>query len=284
MEEKKILPRWATEAISKGAPEKEVKDGKVLSNGILYKTAIGRTDNEFIVVEKPIIGAARHARFQIGGAGGSADGPVIECPSCRSNVRLAQSTLPRSIYCINCGSRLSIGDNLSVAIMDVSPPKPLPPPMFAFEHRGYTLYTRLVELKGGREQRIYFFSKRKPRSGMPCAKPEGYEVGVNNRTGLPYLKKGGIAAPAAQHVYEPRIKSAATEYMDDLTLIHGIGRIYEKRLNAAGIRTFEDVLKYEPMKLSEIASPSKSFGNRAARQRWKAQAGRFVSEKKYAKK
>ena len=59
----------------------------------------------------------------------------------------------------------------------------------AFEYEGWTLYTLEVELKGGRIQQIYFFSKRKPKSGIPCDKPDGYTVGVNKRTGLPYLKK-----------------------------------------------------------------------------------------------
>lgn len=287
--ENKELPKWATEAIRKGAPEKEIREGKVLSNGVFHKSAVGRTDNEFIVVEKPIMGTAKPTRFDIGQAGAVA-GPLIECPSCRSNVRLAHSPLPRSIYCINCGSRLSIGENLSVALMEILPPasprpperrpdiivpKPLAPPVLPFQHNGYTLYTRLVKLKGGSEQRIYFFSRREPRSGTPAAKPEGYDVGVNGKTGLPYLRKGG--AGEATNACERREG-------DDLTLIHGIGHVYEKRLNAAGINTFDDMLKYKPKELNEIASPSKSFGNRAARQRWKAQAERFVSEKRYAKK
>jgi len=46
-----------------------------------------------------------------------------------------------------------------------------------------------VELKGGRMQTIYFFSKRTPKSGKPCDKPDNMIVGVNKRTGLPYLKK-----------------------------------------------------------------------------------------------
>ena len=56
-------------------------------------------------------------------------------------------------------------------------------------HDGWTLYKRDVKLKGGRNQTIYFFSKRKPKSGTPCDKPENTVVGVNKRTGLPYLKK-----------------------------------------------------------------------------------------------
>jgi len=59
----------------------------------------------------------------------------------------------------------------------------------AFTHEGWTLYCRDVKLKGGKEQKIYFFSKRTPKSGTPCDKPNNYAVGVNKRTGLPYLKK-----------------------------------------------------------------------------------------------
>jgi len=56
-------------------------------------------------------------------------------------------------------------------------------------HEGWTLYKRDVTLKGGRKQTIYFFSKRSPKSGTACELPAGYAVGVNKRTGIPYLKK-----------------------------------------------------------------------------------------------
>jgi hypothetical protein len=59
----------------------------------------------------------------------------------------------------------------------------------AYIHDGWTLYKRDVKLKGGRNQTIYFFSKKKPKSGSPCDKPNNMSVGVNKRTGLPYLKK-----------------------------------------------------------------------------------------------
>jgi hypothetical protein len=58
-----------------------------------------------------------------------------------------------------------------------------------YTYEGWTLYTRSVNLKGGRKQTIYFFSKRLPKSGIPCDLPNGYAVGVNKRTSLPYLKK-----------------------------------------------------------------------------------------------
>lgn len=59
----------------------------------------------------------------------------------------------------------------------------------AYLHNGWTLHTRNVELKGGRNQQIYFFSRHKPKSGRPTDMPKGYKVGVNRKTGLPYLCK-----------------------------------------------------------------------------------------------
>lgn len=63
--------------------------------------------------------------------------------------------------------------------------------MSGFEHNGYLLHTREVELKGGRKQQIYFFAKNgnTPKSGDPCEKPTEYNVKINARTGLPYLTK-----------------------------------------------------------------------------------------------
>jgi hypothetical protein len=53
----------------------------------------------------------------------------------------------------------------------------------------YFLHQRDVILKGGREQRIYFFA-REVKDGAIDALPAGYIVIENARTGLPILKKG----------------------------------------------------------------------------------------------
>jgi hypothetical protein len=53
----------------------------------------------------------------------------------------------------------------------------------------YTLYSELVRLKNGKTQIIYFFSKRKPKSGTPTGFPYGFEVEISKRSGLPFLKK-----------------------------------------------------------------------------------------------
>ncbi len=53
----------------------------------------------------------------------------------------------------------------------------------------YTLYTKVVTLRGDRKQRIYFFSKKKKKDAAAIKKPRGYKVVINKRTGLPLLKK-----------------------------------------------------------------------------------------------
>ena len=50
----------------------------------------------------------------------------------------------------------------------------------------YWLHTREVKLRGGKMQRIFFFSKN---SSGSTDMPEGYKVIESKRTGLPLLKK-----------------------------------------------------------------------------------------------
>jgi len=52
----------------------------------------------------------------------------------------------------------------------------------------YYLHFKDVNLKGGREQRIYFFA-RDIRDGSLEAVPDGYQVIETERTGMPILKK-----------------------------------------------------------------------------------------------
>lgn len=72
-------------------------------------------------------------------------------------------------------------------VIGLSPADESPVP---FVFNGYRLHARDVALKGGSSRTIYFFSKRSPKSGVPVGKPLGYHVGVNEKTGLPFLKKG----------------------------------------------------------------------------------------------
>ncbi|MEA3202392.1 MAG: hypothetical protein QOI63_58 [Thermoplasmata archaeon] len=86
---------------------------------------------------------------------------------------------------------------------------------FPFKYEGYTLYSRDVDLKNGGQRTIWFFAKQEPKSGKMASKPAGYHVGVNERTGLPFLKKGAGAdgedlTPNVVQAYRPQC-SALTE-------------------------------------------------------------------------
>jgi len=52
----------------------------------------------------------------------------------------------------------------------------------------YYLHSREVTLRGGRQQRIYFFG-RQIKDGALDDLPAGMEVMENSRTGLPMLKR-----------------------------------------------------------------------------------------------
>lgn len=52
----------------------------------------------------------------------------------------------------------------------------------------YYLHFKDVNLKGGREQRIYYFA-RDIRDGSLDAVPAGYKAIETERTGMPILKK-----------------------------------------------------------------------------------------------
>jgi hypothetical protein len=62
---------------------------------------------------------------------------------------------------------------------------------FAFTNKKgvkYYLHSKKVNLKGGREQTIYFFA-RDVRPGAQDAVPAGYKVIETAKTGMPILKK-----------------------------------------------------------------------------------------------
>ncbi|MCH7493866.1 hypothetical protein IIA16_04050 [bacterium] len=53
----------------------------------------------------------------------------------------------------------------------------------------YYLHGKIVQLKGGREQQIYWFAKKVGDNSLNAV-PGGYVVTESARTGLPLLKKG----------------------------------------------------------------------------------------------
>ncbi|MFO7678293.1 MAG: hypothetical protein R6V50_07935 [Thermoplasmatota archaeon] len=59
----------------------------------------------------------------------------------------------------------------------------------AYTYGEFVLYKKEVRTATGRKKPIHFFSKTIPDIGKPVKLPEGYEVRIDKKTGLPYLKK-----------------------------------------------------------------------------------------------
>ena len=54
--------------------------------------------------------------------------------------------------------------------------------------RTFYLHSKEVTLRGGRQQRIYYFGGE-VKEGAIDSLPAGYTLGENSKTGLPILKK-----------------------------------------------------------------------------------------------
>jgi hypothetical protein len=64
----------------------------------------------------------------------------------------------------------------------------------AFTHQNskgdtYYLHAKDVTLRNGRKQRIFYFARAEKPGESLGAVPDGYAVGENQRTGLPFLSK-----------------------------------------------------------------------------------------------
>ena len=58
-----------------------------------------------------------------------------------------------------------------------------------YKFQGWTLYTRNVQDKEELVT-IYFFSKRRPKIGLPAdSPPDGYEAAIEKESGLPTLRE-----------------------------------------------------------------------------------------------
>jgi hypothetical protein len=62
-------------------------------------------------------------------------------------------------------------------------------PVDVCSYNGYTLYKQITSKLSGKNTTIHFFSKEKPLGSIPAQLPEGYQIVVNKKTGIPYLKK-----------------------------------------------------------------------------------------------
>jgi ribosomal protein S13 len=59
----------------------------------------------------------------------------------------------------------------------------------AYRYGDYALYRKEIKVGPGKKRTIHFFSRTEPEDGGPVDLPDGYEVKVNKKTGVPYIRK-----------------------------------------------------------------------------------------------
>lgn len=97
----------------------------------------------------------------------------------------------------------------------------------------FTLFRREARSRGGRVKASYFFSAEPEVHGAAASPlPEGYEVVLNEKTGIPVIRK-------SQARVLPVIE------------IEGLGPVMAERLERAGVRNTKDLLRIDPRKVSE---------------------------------
>ncbi|MBS3777818.1 MAG: hypothetical protein KGY50_00830 [Candidatus Thermoplasmatota archaeon] len=58
-----------------------------------------------------------------------------------------------------------------------------------FQYNDYTLYQKTIIINDEDKRTIHFFAKKPPETGKPAELPEDYEVKINRKTGVPYIRK-----------------------------------------------------------------------------------------------
>lgn len=58
-----------------------------------------------------------------------------------------------------------------------------------YRYKGYTLYRKEIILNDGSKRVIHFFSREEPDEGEPSPLPDGYEIKMDKKTGIPFIRK-----------------------------------------------------------------------------------------------
>lgn len=133
-------------------------------------------------------------------------------------------------------------------------------------------------LEQTRGDKVIIFKKRR-RHTFRVRNGHRQYLSVIKITGLgkagPAKKK---AAPKKAAAPKADPAPAATGEADDLKKISGVGPVLEKKLNALGITTFQQIFDLTPERRDEVEEQL-SFKGRMEREDWAGQCKQFIAEK-----
>ncbi|MES2153656.1 MAG: hypothetical protein V4510_00790 [bacterium] len=220
------IPDWAESHLQQNLPA-----GTTIVNAttIGSRRVLANTKRGAVLVRKSFFGGVQHVFLEVPQAR-----VHFPCSRCGESVQLF-TTRPQTVRCAGCNAPYvmaangAISDSMGVQVRvhRTAESAPASAPMAlaiettpaaddVFTYNGYTLHVR--HTANGSPQ--YFFAKAKPKSGVPCAMPAGYEVGANSKTGLPFLRRSVStptrsppkkAAPSSDDGYHPQCSAITTD-------------------------------------------------------------------------
>ena len=213
MAELDILPAWAINYLRENLIDHtHIINALPIDKGRMRGGYLINTSEGGVVMVKPRGGEPVHWFLPF-----PARHYTFTCDMCSERIEFVDPDVPRTVYCTYCGARYALlleGGQIALRREGGRPTAPesqvvafgakskpaiaaaetVPAADAPFTHNGYTLYARPTRTRGGGETTFYFFAKNAPGSGTPSTKPAAYDVGVNERTGLPYLRRHDKAA------------------------------------------------------------------------------------------
>jgi hypothetical protein len=79
--------------------------------------------------------------------------------------------------------------SISDGFIEMKAPGPQDTNQSPYPYAGYKLYRKHLRIGGKEIRTVHFFSKDVPEDSEPALLPDGYTVQVNEKTGVPYIKK-----------------------------------------------------------------------------------------------
>lgn len=187
------LPAWAQQHLQENLP---AGSDVVNATAIGSRRVLANTRRGAVLVRKSFFGGVQHVLLEVPQAR-----LHFPCSKCGTTVQVFGHP-PQSMHCSGCNAGYvlaadgTLSDSMGVQVRTQRPApaaarpsttmgEPAPEAGETFTYNGYTLHVR--HTASGAPQ--YFFAKSTPKSGEPSPMPDGYEVGSNSKTGLPFLRR-----------------------------------------------------------------------------------------------
>ncbi len=258
----KEVPSWAEDLIGpKLQNEENIRSAQVLQESPLGKMAVTYTNERIFLTQKKTLGRSQVFELDPPSEPFTAQADKVTCPDCGDSFRTWNTDQLDSLRCFSCGTVIPLGDGEVPTESEVAEPvsepaevtpEPAPEPEpepTPFTVDEYTLYKRDVDTGSGGARTMRYFAKTAPEDATAIPLPDGFEVGRNDRSGLPYLRRSDGAGATSNGTSSTVTPTA--EPADPLLAVHGVGAQFAGVLAGAGIETIPELLDADAEALAE---------------------------------